>query len=165
MSTSATLRALDGMTPADLAYAMKGKVDTAAADCMKAATGEALDYVNTAGRRHFIRNRKRNPVRLGAKLGPHSSKQAIIYGVPAGFWTIVEKGSKPHRIERRLAGRGSNRRAQLLSTPYGPRPYVLHPGHGTQGHPWEIAMTRVNHIPPSTFEPSLTKAFKGIFGG
>jgi hypothetical protein len=161
---SFALKAADGMTPADVAKQMLGKVDQAADDAMKLAGNHAKTLISSEGARHFIRARKtRKPVHLSAKLGPHSKKQAIVYGTPTGFWTIVDKGSKRHRIERKFKGSGKKRYAQLLRTPYGPRPYVLHPGHGPQGHPWDKAMVKVNAMPQSVFEPAIDKAFASIW--
>jgi hypothetical protein len=167
MSTMATLRAADGMTVGDLAGRMRAKMEGLADDCMLAAGTHARTIVAVEGAHHYVRARKtRRVIRLGAKLGPHSHKQAIVYGIPAGFWAIVEQGStRTWRIERKLLGRGRNRRAQLISTPYGPRPYVIRHGMKPSGHPWALAMIKVQRIPQSVFEPSTTKAFAAIWKG
>jgi hypothetical protein len=169
MSTSATLRAFDGQTIPELAAAMKANLAGAAHDCMVAAGKEATRIVADEGHHFYIRARKtRKPIHLGAKLGPHSAKAAIVYGIPAGFWAIVEEGShRTWRIERKLLGRGKNRRAQLLGRKdvFGPVPYVIRKGQRPVGHPWAKAMIRVNRMPDGLFEPSVTKAFAGIWKG
>jgi hypothetical protein len=166
VSTSAVLRALDGMTVPELATKMVGNLDKAVEGCMHAAGIKARDIVAGEGHHFYVRARRtRKVIRLGAKLGPHSKKQAIVYGVPAGFWAIVNTGSKrTWRIERKLLGRGrNNRRAQLLSTPYGPRPYVIRHGQRPTGYPWTIAMAKVDRMPQSVFDPSIVSAFKDIW--
>jgi hypothetical protein len=165
LSTSGALRAFDGMTVPDLASKMVGNLDKAVEGCMVAGGKKARDIIAAEGGHHFIRvGKTRKPIHLTAKLGPHSKKQAIVYGTPAGFWMIVDKGSKKHRIERKFGGKGKNKYARLLRTPYGPRPYVLHPGHGALGHPWDKAMVKVNAMPQSVFDPSIVSAFKDIWG-
>lgn len=160
------LRAADGMTVPELAAQMKAKAKEAADDAILAAGKHARVLIANEGARHFVRARRtRKPIRLGAKLGPRTSKQIYVDASPKGFWVIIEKGSKFHRIERRFTGSGRNRRARLLRTPYGPRPYVLHPGHRSIAHPWEQAMMKVRTMPATVFEPSIDKAFKGLFRG
>lgn len=165
MGTSAALRALDGMTVPELATKMVGNLDTAMDGCMLAGGKKARDFIANRGHRYIVRARRtRRPIHLGAKLGPHSKKQAIVYGTPAGFWAIVNTGShRTWRIERKLAGRGKNRRAQLVSTPYGPRPYVIRHGQRPTGQPWAEAMADVAKMPQSVFDPSIVSAFKDIW--
>lgn len=163
MSTSQTLRSADGQTISGLANAMKARVPKASNECVKAIGVEARRRVADEGSRFYIRNRKRTPVRLGAKVSATTAGRSLVEGTPAGFWAIVNEGSKKHRIERKLKGRGKGRRAQLLRTPYGPRPYVLHPGHRALGHPWASAMSRVSRIPQNILDPSITDAFRELW--
>lgn len=96
-----------------------------------------------------------------------------VRGVPPGFWAIVEDGSRPHVIStRRVRGKevrytkgGAVRRNMGISTqtrrlmagkglgslvpvrtPYGPRQWVMHPGHGPIGKPWAASMVRSEKI-------------------
>lgn len=142
---------------------MKANLSAARDGCVKAAGVEARRIVVAEGRQFHVRTRARKPIPLGAKLSTTTAKRALVEGSPQGFWSIINVGSKRHRIERKLKGSGKKRRAQLLRTPYGPRPYVLHPGHSAVGHPWNAAMHRVDRMPQSIYEPSIEKAFSQIW--
>ena len=170
MTTRAVFRALDGMTVPELASKMVGNLDKATEGSMLAGGQWARKVIAEEGHPFYVRARARKgsqdrrPIHLGAKLGPHSSKQAIVYGIPAGFWAIVNEGSpRTWRIERKLLGRGRSRRAQLLSTPYGPRPYVIRVGQRPVGHPWATAMVKVDRMPQEIMDPSIVTAFKDLW--
>lgn len=106
--------------------------------------------------------------------------RGAVRGIPEGFWEIVEHGSRPHLITSRK-GRGgvgrvtrSGRTAarfftsrqvlrrfaegdtlgqlQPLRTPYGPRQFVQHPGHGSIGRPWAQSMLEGGKVIGETME-------------
>lgn len=99
-----------------------------------------------------------------------------VKGIPEGFWHIVTYGSGPHLIVRN-AGRKKSTASMLrafesgelgsgakpLRTPYGPRQFVHHPGHGSIGKPWEAAMVqgapKVAQIVAAGQFKALVKAF------
>ena len=90
-----------------------------------------------------------------------------VRGIPEGFWNIVEHGSGAHLITQRgsrttrtgkQVGRkyAAGKTLRLFSeghgfsdlrpvgnagSGFGPYQWVMHPGHGTIGRPWEAAMT------------------------
>lgn len=162
------LVAADGKTISQTLAALKAAVPGAGDAGVKAIADESRDIIADEGRRFYIRARKtRKPTRLGGKLGGKTAKttagRTTVEAVPAGFWSIVEHGSKAHRIER--LGKGKNRRAQLLSAPHGPRPYVLHPGHSSLGRPWAQAMTRVEAMPDAVFSVPVAKVLDKAWNG
>ncbi len=91
-----------------------------------------------------------------------------VRGIPEGFWVIVEYGSPRHlitsrgervtRTGRKVSGKYSASKrlrlfgeghtfsdlkplsAQRRGGSFGPYQWVMHPGHGPQGRPWENAM-------------------------
>jgi hypothetical protein len=115
------------------------------------------------GRRYPLE--ARSDVKL---FGDASKPVGMVKGIPAGFWAIVEEGSYRHiiysrrgrngavritrsgkeasafmtrgRVMRRQAGGESLGALQPLRTPYGPRQYVMHPGHAPIGTPWQASM-------------------------
>lgn len=125
--------------------------------------------VNAEGRRFHIKGRRGNKVPLSAKTDVRGFNgrnglvvTGAVRGIPEGFWVIVEYGSAPHSIVRSKQGANGRRRkvseksllksvtegtaldgVPLLSNGAGGNfiaPYVLHPGHGSLGKPWEAAM-------------------------
>lgn len=106
-----------------------------------------------------------NDVRV---FGDFNKPVGQVRGIPEGFWEIVEHGSSPHlivsnkgrggvgrttrsgraaakfmtssQVLRRFATGDSLGALQPLRTPYGPRQFVHHPGHGSIGRPWAESM-------------------------
>lgn len=158
--------ASDGRTILETVGALRAAVDDARDAGVKAIAGEARDIVADEGSRFHIRARKtRKAILLGGKTAKTTAGRIAVEGVPVGFWSIITHGSGAHRIERKLLGRGKNRRAQLLRTPYGPRPYVLHPGHSSLGRPWAQAMTRVEAMPDAVFSVPVAKVLDKAWNG
>jgi hypothetical protein len=160
MSASAVFRALDGTTIPELMTKTVDRLDEASKGCVRESGIWARKVIVAAGQPFYIRARRtRKPVHLNARLAQH-----FVQGTPPGFWAIVNEGStKTWRIERKLLGRGRNRRAQLLSTPYGPRPYVIRKGQRPVGHPWETAMAEVERMPQEILDPTIVSAFKDVW--
>lgn len=167
MTTSSGLRASDGQSIQQTLTAMTARLGTLSDESVKAIGAQARRVVAEEGAYFYIRARRtRKPVRLGAKLSASTANRPVVEGVPSGFWTIVNRGSdRTWRIERRLLGRGRNRRAQLLRTPYGPRPYVIRHGQRPVGHPWEKAVRRVERIPQKVIDPAVVAVFKDLWKG
>jgi hypothetical protein len=132
-------------------------------EAVERSTHKLGAVVNAEGVRHRIRGRRGNKVPLGAKTdvrGFSSQTQGLVVtgavrGIPEGFWHIVEYGSGPHliwgrgRSGRGLTPKGAMRRYESgdpfnttrpISTPWGPRQFVYHKGHGSQGTPWATSM-------------------------
>lgn len=89
-----------------------------------------------------------------------------VRGIPEGFWVIVEYGSARHlmttrgerttRSGRKVMGKYAKGKTLRLFSEghsfsdlkplgnqaggFGPYQWVMHPGHGPQGRPWESAM-------------------------
>lgn len=155
----------NGKTVVETVDAFRAVVGAAGDIGTKAIVDEVRDIVIDEGHRFHIRARKtRKAIPLGAKTAKSTAGRAVIEGAPWGFWSIITSGSKAHRIERKAIGDGKNRRA-LLRTPYGPRPYVLHPGHGSIGRPWAQAMTRVEAMPDAVFATPVAKILDKAWNG
>lgn len=138
-------------------------------DAAKRANVEAVErstkklgvVVEAEGRRFHIKGRSGKKVPLGSKTDVRGFNGAnglvvtgAVRGIPEGFWTIVEYGSDAHLIWGKGRGRNMSRRGALrrlesgdpfnttkpLNTPWGPRQFVMHKGHGSIGTPWAAAM-------------------------
>jgi|APFre7841882793_1041355.scaffolds.fasta_scaffold14204_2 hypothetical protein len=139
---------------------------------VEAGTNVLHRYVTVNGAAYHIRGRRGDKVRLTAKKnvrGFKSSQGAVVrgavFGIPEGFWAIVEHGSGDHIIVSRqlrnarttksgkvrtsIGARTVSRRIEQgksfadvrpVRTPYGPRQFVHHPGHRPIGSPWERSM-------------------------
>lgn len=111
-----------------------------------------------------------------------------VRGVPEGFWHIVTYGSGPHLITRRgtrttksgrtvvTTSRGSGVLKKFadghtfgelkpmgIPSPIGPRFAVIHPGHGSQGNPWDAAMSLGKPVVAQTVAYEQTKALTQAF--
>lgn len=165
-----SLVAADGKTITQTLAALRAVVGEAGDQGIKAIAAASRDIVAEEGALYYIRARKtRKPIRLGAKTAKTTAGRTTIEGVPAGFWSIVEKGStRTWRIERKLLGKGKfNRRAQLLGRKgvFGPRPYVIRHGQRPVGAPWVLAMAGVDHMPGSVYVPPIGKVFEKAWHG
>lgn len=139
------------------------------------ATRALKVIVDSHGSRYHIKGRNGNPVKLTASADVRDFKTGAgrtvftgkVVGVPAGFWAMVEYGSGAHIIARRGAVKASSKtyfgralkqfeagtlgsKQKPIRTPYGPRQYVRHPGHGPIGRPWESAMRQAKQPVPAT---------------
>jgi hypothetical protein len=105
---------------------------------------------------------------MGAKVGARyeilkggDHPAAIIRAT--GPMQIIESDTKPHVIK--AGGRKSRRRkgSKVLSTPYGPRASVHHPG--TKGkHTWSKAIDHAVKDVPKVYQDALAKALRKHFG-
>lgn len=139
---------------------------------VEAGTTVLHRYVTINGAPYHIRGRRGDKVRLTAKKNVRGFKSSqggvvrgAVFGIPEGFWAIVEHGSDDHIIVSRqlrkaqttrsgkvrtsIGARTVSRRLEQgksfsdvrpVRTPYGPRQFVHHPGHRPIGSPWERAM-------------------------
>jgi hypothetical protein len=167
MAASLIFRAADGMTIPDLIKKTAANVAKAGEGGISAAAVWSRKIVAAEGQPHYVRARRtRKPVHLNAALRPQGKNQVAVQGVPPGFWAIINEGSTPGkewRIERKK-GRGRNRRTVgMLSTPYGPRPYVIRKSLRPSGRPWAAAMMQVDRMPQTVVDPSIVSAFAEIW--
>jgi hypothetical protein len=157
--------------PAVKSVSMLGPTFTAMGDAaqkanvatIREASNTLALIVSAHGGRYRLRGRNGQRWPLTAKADTRGFSttagatvvRGSVRGIPEGFWHIVTYGSGPHLIVRsngRKKSRSSLLRAfesgelgsgvKPLRTPYGPRQFVHHPGHGAIGKPWETAMTQ-----------------------
>ena len=155
--------------PAVKSVSMLGPTFTAMSDAaakanvatIRDATKELAVIVNAHGARYRLRGRGGQRWPLAAKsdvrgfntAGGDTVVRGSVRGIPEGFWHIVTYGSGPHIITRGGKRSLSAKLRQFedgelgsglkpIRTPYGPRQFVHHPGHGTIGRPWEAAMAQ-----------------------
>jgi len=139
---------------------------------VEAGTTVLHRYVTINGAPYHIRGRRGDKVRLTAKKNVRGFKSSqggvvrgAVFGIPEGFWAIVEHGSDDHIIVSRQLRKARTTRSgkvrtsigartvfrrleqgksfsdvRPVRTPYGPRQFVHHPGHRPIGSPWERAM-------------------------
>ena len=91
----------------------------------KAAAGPVRDRVraDTGGDNKFSRMKRGG--RTAVRVVPvDASTVDVVAAGNIGLWHILEKGTKPHRVQGKRRGRGKKAKRGLLATPYGPRPYV-----------------------------------------
>lgn len=77
---------------------------------------------------------------------------------------LVERDTKPHEIDATRTRTGRRRRSgkKALSTPYGPKAKVRHPG--TRGkHPWQRAVDQTLPHTPHIFSAEINAAMKKLF--
>lgn len=99
------------------------------------------------GRR--MRGVGRNGARVGAGYKIFGSTATI---TARGPLHLLERSTKPHEITPKRRRRGKAKKA--VTTPYGPRKRVMHPG--TRGkHPWRKGVEKAR--------PFVTKVFKEGF--
>jgi len=97
-----------------------------------------------------------------------------------GPWHLVEYAINAHLITSKRAG-GSRRsrarrfeegatgegigggRSAMLRTPYGPRPYVIHPGTRNPKKPWQRAVPVVTKIVPIAYQKAINELMVGVF--
>lgn len=102
--------------------------------------------------------RMRGVGRRGAKVGAGYK----IYGHTAvvqarGPLHLLERSTKPHEITPK-----KRNKKQALSTPYGPRRRVKHPG--TRGkHPWRKGVTKAAPLVPKAFKDGFYEPIERIF--
>lgn len=117
--------------------------------------------------------------------------RGAVRGVPEGFWSIVMYGSYPHvitgrkdrqgkgrvtrtgrevsramtygQVTRRLMKGQSLAKLQPVRTPYGPRQYVMHPGHGPIGKPWDLAMVEAGIRLPQVLDAAASRSLVRTF--
>lgn len=143
------------------------------------------------GRRYPLEGRGNVRV-FGSRDGVPLVRGAV-RGIPEGFWVIVEEGSYQHIITSRRgrggvqrqtrSGRTASRflgvgattrriqrgqslgRLQPVRTPYGPRQFVNHPGHGPIGNPWGDAMAESEDRLPKVLEVESARRMVEQFTG
>jgi hypothetical protein len=138
----------------------------------KAAADAAATVLRNEGAKYKIKGRSGGKFKLGAKVeGPYGyggNFIAYVKGEPAGFWAMIEKGTKGHWIGPKGHTRGRRQRkgqkgAQALFGAGYAHPYqfpVWHPGTGGAiGHPWKIGVAKANVVAPKAFEKAMS-----IFG-
>lgn len=118
--------------------------------------------------------------------------RGAIRGVPEGFWVIVTEGSRKHVISTRrqrgaevryssggairrsisvrqqnrmIGNRANTNRLAPIRTPYGPRQWVMHPGHGPIGQPWNLAMLQASQRLPQVAEYETSRRLVQAFTG
>jgi hypothetical protein len=119
--------------------------------------------------------------------------RGAVRGIPEGFWVIVQEGSYRHVITSRKNRQGQGRttrkgrqvdrfmtfgqvtrsiqkgaslnKLRPVRTPYGPRQYVIHPGHGQIGNPWRKSMDRSADRLPQVLEAETVKRLAEKFRG
>jgi hypothetical protein len=119
--------------------------------------------------------------------------RGAVRGIPEGFWAIVQQGSFRHIITSRKGRGGVQRqlrsgrqaarflsvgattkriqrgqslgRLQPVRTPYGPRQFVNHPGHGPIGDPWGKSMERSRVRLPDVLQVESAKRLVERFQG
>lgn len=137
------------------------------------------------GRKYPLES-KRDVRRYATQAGVVLVRGAV-RGIPEGFWQIVVNGSFPHiiaarkdrqgkgrttrsgrEVSRKLTFGQQTRRLQRgeglgvlapIRTPYGPRQYVMHPGHGQIADPWSGAMGESEDRLPQVMEIETTRRF------
>lgn len=117
---------------------MAGAAQKANIRVVQKATVGLKGVVAGNGGRHHIRGRGGKQVALGASADVKlygETPVGAVKGFPEGFWAIVEYGSGAHRIRK-----ANSKSTKPLSTPWGPRQFVNHPGHRSQGKPWAVSM-------------------------
>ncbi len=143
------------------------------------------------GRRYPLEGRGNVRV-FGSRDGVPLVRGAV-RGIPEGFWVIVEEGSYQHIITsrkgrdgttgltrknkakaralgigattRRIQRGQSLGRLQPVRTPYGPRQFVNHPGHGPIGNPWGDAMAESEDRLPKVLEVESARRMVEQFTG
>lgn len=125
-------------------------------------------------------DRLRNVGKGGRKLGVRynvvhgdDQSQALVY--VTGPFQLIERGTRPHPIPK-LKNSGRSRAAnpmlgpafggvntkKILSTPYGPRRTVWHPG--TEGqHPFEKGVAEAVAVIPNVHDQILMAQLRAIF--
>lgn len=126
-------------------------------------------------------------------FGSMDNPVGMVRGTPEGFWHIVQYGSGPHLITatkgrggvgrvtrsgrvasrfytptqtlRRFGGGDSLGALQPIRTPYGPRQFAFHLGHGTIARPWDAAMELAPNLVGETLAYEQTKAMVAAFVG
>lgn len=116
-----------------------------------------------------------------------------VRGIPEGFWHIVHYGSGKHLITTNRGRNGQGRvtrsgrtvsriftlgqirrrfgEAESLGalapirTPYGPRQFAVHLGHGTIGRPWDAAMMVAPRIVGDALQEEQTRQLTAAFLG
>jgi len=119
--------------------------------------------------------------------------RGAVRGIPEGFWAIVQEGSFKHVITSRKNRQGQGRttrsgrqvdrfmtfgqvtrsiqkgkslnKLRPVRTPYGPRQYVIHPGHGPIGDPWGKSMERSRVRLPDVLQVESAKRLVERFQG
>ena len=168
-------------------------------EACRAATEAVYMTVKSSGARYHIKGRGgRGKFPLGAsrdvkRFGKGQGvARGAVFGIPQGFWTIVEDGSKPHIIHGRKVARGKRqgrnagiavkrKAAKALSSRFfggnggqtganpisipgvGWREYAHHPGHRPLGKPWEEAMAFSQRQVPEVVSATATKRFAMAF--
>lgn len=153
---------------------------------VRRSTERVREDVDRRGRRYTLRGRGGRQVPLSARsdvksFGNDSTPVGMVRGVPEGFWHIVQYGSGRHLIARsttRSGGRRSLRTTfrrfgdaeslgdlQPIRTPYGPRQFANHPGHGTIARPWDAAMSVAPDLVGDNLAYEQTKAMTAAFLG
>ena len=123
---------------------------------VKAAAEVAAIAIRQAGSRYHFKGRSGGRFALGARVeGPYGYAGNFIAYVkadPAGFWAMIEKGTRPHVITPRRRGRRGSGGKKVLSTPYGFFPIVHHPGTGPVGHPWQVGVAKARLASAKAYE-------------
>lgn len=179
-----TVRPLSALHPVitEMATAAQ-KAQTAV---VRHATVELGREVSRLGRRYTLRGRGGKQVPLDAATDVKIFGQepvGRVRGVPGGFWHIVHYGSDPHFISREVtrSGRRQSIRRSVtvgfgkkkgslgalapIRTPYGPRQFAFHPGHGTIGRPWDAAMMVAPRIVGDALQEEQTRQLTAAFLG
>lgn len=176
------VRPLSALRPAllDMATAAQ-KANTAV---VRHATVGLGSEVSRRGRRYTLRGRGGRQVPLTAATDIKTfggDPVGRVRGVPEGFWAIIQYGAGPHIIARNVTRAGrrqsiktTTRRAasgqstgalQPIRTPYGPRQFVRHRGHGPVGHPWDGAMLEAPRIVGDALQEEQTRQLVAAFVG
>lgn len=89
------------------------------------------------------------------RLGPH-----VITSKRAGG----SRRSRARRFEEGAAGEGiGGGRHAMLRTPYGPRPFVIHPGTSHPAKPWTRAVPIVSRTTPVVYERAAQALLIKVF--
>jgi hypothetical protein len=146
---------------------------------VREATEAVGALVAANGARFHIRGRSGTKVPLGARTDVkvyHGKPVGAVRGTPAGFWQIVEHGSAAHLIVGTTGQNGKKRSLRanlsrfeagelgsgtkpLTAGPYGYKQWVMHPGHGPIGRPWETAMAASYPVAERILAVESFKAF------
>lgn len=154
------------------------KGTTAAA---KAAKEVFVTFIGVATGGDMVLNNVGKGARLGVTYkvtGEGATAKARVR--PTGPIHLVEYRINPHLITSKRAG-GSRRsrfrrfsegtagegigggRRAMLRTPYGPRPFVIHPGIKFPLKPWTRAVPVVKEVTPVVYEKETTAALAKVF--